>query len=485
MNDPFTPFTLPRPDAPNWRHAARSARRALIRHRRDKAAGEERKRWNSQLNWREFWHGRTELESFPRVVQVGTNWTCNLKCSFCRLTMPWTQDQLKQLPGRQLQISDKVEAIVEKLLPYAEMMTLTPLGEPLMWRGLKDFLEIHQKLGSRNLALTTNGMLLKDATAEMLVRGELSQMYLSCDSNDPTVYAGMRVGGDLKIVEEGMRRVVAWKKKLGVPWPYLTLNSTFMLRNIPQLPSMVAWAQELGFDQISVQLMEIENPEHEPEFLGYHPQLARRFVTEALEIGRKIGMTVRPHLAMRNLISAALEGHVVQEHGYTASAPNMPEEFKLLRYEEAARVGAAQAAAAQAREEGGCATCACSAGESKSVSAAIGAGHGGSGSYGNVEGSLPDEVPAEFTAGSENLETILDMRGKTLVEKCHYPWYNLLIDTDGDARPCCWADLSFGNLNQLDFNEIWNGEKAKKMREDFLANHIPDSCRGKHCRVDL
>jgi MoaA/NifB/PqqE/SkfB family radical SAM enzyme len=77
------------------------------------------------------------------------------------------------------------------------------------------------------------------------------------------------------------------------------------------------------------------------------------------------------------------------------------------------------------------------------------------------------------------------MRGKTLVEKCSYPWYFLLIDTDGDVRPCCWAATSWLNLNDLDFDEVWNGEAAQTMRRRFLNNDIPVSCMKKHCRVDL
>jgi MoaA/NifB/PqqE/SkfB family radical SAM enzyme len=121
--------------------------------------------------------------------------------------------------------------------------------------------------------------------------------------------------------------------------------------------------------------------------------------------------------------------------------------------------------------------------------------HGaGNGSYGNLVASeAPTDLPAEAThdcsqcaaAEGEALDGKLDMRGKSLVEKCHYPWYNLLIDTDGDARPCCWADASWGNLNELAFEEIWNGAKAIGMRKSFLANKVPLSCQKKHCRVDL
>lgn len=448
MNDPFAPFTKPTPQASWLRTQARTLRRASIRRRRDGASGEDVKLWNGRLNWREFWHGRTALESFPRTVQVGTNWTCNLKCSFCRLTMPWTQDELKKLPGRALQISDHVEAVIERLLPHAEMMTLTPLGEPLMWRGFKDFLEIHRRLGCRNLAFTTNAQLMRDEMAERIVRSEVSQIFISCDSNDPEIYAGMRVGGDLKSLEEGAGRLVAWKKKLGVPWPEITLCATFMRRNIPQLPSMVRWAQALGVDELNIQLMEIENPAHESEFLGRHPDLTRRMVTEALTVGREIGFRVRPHLAVRNLISASAEGHDVVSHEFGGAAPNMPDKYKQ---------------------------------DIEAINA-------GTETYGNLEGEAPAELqsPESGSAGElAGLDSMLDMRGKTLVEKCHYPWYNMMIDTDGDVRACCWVGSSWGNLDHEDFDAVWNGARAVGMRKSFLADNIPEGCLKKHCRVDL
>jgi len=450
MNDVRQPFVLPRPQVPWWRDQARALRRAYVRSRRERAAAEQLKRWNSELNWREFWHGRLFLESYPRIIQVGTNWTCNLKCSFCRLTMDWTQAQLRRLPARELAISDRVQETVERLLPYAEMMVLTPLGEPLLWAGLKPLLELHARVGSHNLALTTNGMLLNERNVERLIEGQLSQLYVSIDSNDPEIYPTLRVGGDLATVEAGVRRLVARRRASGAPWPRLTMNATFMRRNIEQLPSMVRWAHELGFDEISVQLMEIENPEHEPEFLGHFPDLAREMVLRALAVGREVGLIVLPHLALRNLISAAGEGHNVADHQFQGASPIMPGKPDLAGAPDAkgsqpARPSGAHAAAS------GCADCHAAA------------------------PPLADAL----------IDPALDMRHKTLVEKCHYPWYNLLIDTDGDARPCCWADASWGNLNQLSFEEIWNGERAQAMRRAFLANHIPPSCRRKHCRVDL
>jgi MoaA/NifB/PqqE/SkfB family radical SAM enzyme len=79
----------------------------------------------------------------------------------------------------------------------------------------------------------------------------------------------------------------------------------------------------------------------------------------------------------------------------------------------------------------------------------------------------------------------LSTKSKHLTEKCHYPWYMLLIDTDGDSRPCCWAGSSYGNLNNRSLEEVWNGPATIQMRKDFLNNHIPRGCQNKHCRVDL
>lgn len=420
MNESNTTFILPEPDVSWLRGRARALRRAYLLRKMRSAAPGEVKRWNSELNWREFWHGCTRLDSMPRQVQVGTNWTCNLKCSFCRLTQPWTRESMQKLPGEQLQISPRVETAVEKLLPCCEMLTLTPLGEPLLWSGLGNLLELHAKFGSKNLAMTSNGMLLNDRNCERLVRGQVAELFVSIDTNDPDVYKTMRVGGDLREVEAGLRRLGAWKEKLGSELPRLHCNATFMERNIRQAPSMVAWAGELGFSDLSVQLMEIENPEQESEFLGHHVELARQKVAETLENGRKMNFDVKPHLALRNLISASAAGRDVARHDFKAASPIMPEEVKHADGQ----------------------------GETKETGA-----------------------PAA--------------EGRALIAKCFDPWFNVLIDTDGDVRPCCWTGISWGNLNQQPFEQVWNGPAAVGMRKAFLKNMIPEGCRGKHCRVDL
>ncbi|MGC8841522.1 MAG: radical SAM/SPASM domain-containing protein [Candidatus Sumerlaeaceae bacterium] len=396
-------------------------KREHLRWRAQLSRGETVKAANAALNWKEFWQGRTRLASYPRHVQIGTNWTCNLKCNFCRLTLPETQQALRQLDKSELEISGQVLEEVLDLLPYPEMITLTPLGEPLLYSKLGRILERHRELGSHNLAMTTNANLIDDTRAQMLVEGGVAHLFVSVDAVTPDLYAQMRVLGSIEKVRHALEAINRWKRKLRSPWPTMTLASTFLERNLREMPQLLDFALEHGFETFSIQIMEIENRELEAEFIGHHVGLAREMLVQTLRKAEGLPIRISVNLGFRNLIS-----HVLSE-----------KERRLIN----------QHCEGEPIAQNGC-------------------------------------EAVQVLHASEALAQ-LSTRGKTLVEKCHYPWYFLLIDTDGDVRPCCWAAASWGNLNRRPLQEIWNSERAVEMRQNFLRNHIPKSCQGKSCRVEL
>lgn len=393
------------------REAVRWLKRRRLARRLELARGEEIKQRNADLNWREFWHGCTRLRSYPRHIQVGTNWTCNLRCTFCRLPHGDMREQVRSLPAEGREISAVVLDRVLDVMPYPEMLTLAPLGEPLLYSKLGRMLERHRELGCHNLAITTNANLIDDERARMIVEAGVCHLYVSVDACDATLYAQMRVGGSLEKAEAALESINRWKERLQSPLPTMTLASTFMERNVRQMPDLLEFAIRYRFQTYSVQLMEVVNRELEAEFLGRHIDITREMVRETQQRAEGRAIDVRFHLALRNLLS---------------SSPDQ-------------------------------ATC--------------------------VPG-LSDDVHDE-SPPSDVLPDSVSTRGSTLIEKCHDPWGYLLINTDGDCHPCCWAAISFGNFNQLGFDEIWNSEAAVRMRRDFLRNHIPKACQSKFCRVDL
>ena len=57
--------------------------------------------------------------------------------------------------------------------------------------------------------------------------------------------------------------------------------------------------------------------------------------------------------------------------------------------------------------------------------------------------------------------------------KCHEPWGQVTIYSDGTVAPCCTVfgrNLPIGNVHDQSLAEIWNGEKMNKVREGFKNN---------------
>jgi len=45
--------------------------------------------------------------------------------------------------------------------------------------------------------------------------------------------------------------------------------------------------------------------------------------------------------------------------------------------------------------------------------------------------------------------------------------------------------VQFGSLQANSFMEVWNSDVAVDMRRRFLADDIPNYCRGQLCHVDF
>ena len=72
--------------------------------------------------------------------------------------------------------------------------------------------------------------------------------------------------------------------------------------------------------------------------------------------------------------------------------------------------------------------------------------------------------------------------GRRGIKGCRYPWEWLMINIDGNVRPCCHAKKFIGNLSEMPSEEIWNGAAMKEVRRKILAGEIPELCQGADCK---
>ncbi len=59
---------------------------------------------------------------------------------------------------------------------------------------------------------------------------------------------------------------------------------------------------------------------------------------------------------------------------------------------------------------------------------------------------------------------------------CAAPWGHIHTTPNGDLYPCCYNRDKMGNINDSNFQEIFNNEKYKNLRRQFLANERPAGC---------
>ncbi len=61
--------------------------------------------------------------------------------------------------------------------------------------------------------------------------------------------------------------------------------------------------------------------------------------------------------------------------------------------------------------------------------------------------------------------------------RCQDPWTKLLVDVDGSAKLCCAGPTGIGNLNTDEFDRMWNGETALKLRRTVNTPNEPGYCK--------
>lgn len=96
-----------------------------------------------------------------------------------------------------------------------------------------------------------------------------------------------------------------------------------------------------------------------------------------------------------------------------------------------------------------------------------------------VKELLKTRKPKNWFRAYFNYGIINYIRGNKRLLPCEAGTENFFVDPWGEIRPCnameerYWFD-SMGNLNEKEFDEIWNGEKAKKVREE--VKNCPKNC---------
>lgn len=143
------------------------------------------------------------FDSFNRKIsylRVSVTDRCNLRCTYC---MP--AEGIQMLRHEDILSYDEITEVVREAVALGVDKVRITGGEPLVRKGIVNLVAMISAIpGIRDLAMTTNGILLSDHAFELKAAG-LHRVNISLDTTDPEEFRKITRGGDIRRVLEGIR----------------------------------------------------------------------------------------------------------------------------------------------------------------------------------------------------------------------------------------------------------------------------------------
>jgi len=174
------------------------------------------------------------LRKFPLNIGLEVGNFCNLNCIMC------CNDVLKRKRGyMDMKLYRKIINEIAEVSPNTRLW-LDFYGEPLLARyKLYFMIDYAKKKGINNVNMNTNGTLLTDEMAEMLLDSGIDFISVDVDGFSKEVYEKIRVGADRDEVYNNVLNFVdKWKKRKGKK-PYFEIKVIEMEENKHEVKKII------------------------------------------------------------------------------------------------------------------------------------------------------------------------------------------------------------------------------------------------------
>ncbi len=201
-------------------------------------------------------HRRPHAWSWPLHMQIEIASLCNLRCPVC----PLGNGDLTRAP--QFMDVNVFERLMTEVGPYLLVTSLWAWGEPLLHPQLDRILEIAGRYPGAAL-LSTNGQNLDRPSVQQALRNHPpAYLIVAIDGLTDETNSRYRQGARLAPAIEGVRALAAWKARSGSRLPILNFRFLVMRHNEHELPRVHQFAEDLGFDMVSIRSLSIiDSPE--------------------------------------------------------------------------------------------------------------------------------------------------------------------------------------------------------------------------------
>lgn len=140
------------------------------------------------------------------------------------------------------------------------------IGEPLFHPKTISWIKRIKELGVK-VELITNGTILNEKIARQLIDAGLDILWVSLDGATPESYEDVRLGAELPVVLENLRRLFRMRGGGHFPTPEIGVAFVAMKRNIADLPRIIKLGHTFGAKYYSVSNVQPATKEMQAERL--------------------------------------------------------------------------------------------------------------------------------------------------------------------------------------------------------------------------
>jgi MoaA/NifB/PqqE/SkfB family radical SAM enzyme len=193
-------------------------------------------------------------------VYIEPTVACNLDCITC-FRNAWDQP-----------IGRMTEETFENILNGLKQMDPIPdvyfggIGEPLFHQKTVEWIRRVKELGVK-VELITNGTILTEKKCQELIDAGLDTLWVSLDGATPEGFADVRLGAELPLILENLRRLFKMRGGGHFPKPEIGVAFVAMKRNINDLPKIIKLGHTFGARYFSVSNVQPATPEMQEDRL--------------------------------------------------------------------------------------------------------------------------------------------------------------------------------------------------------------------------
>lgn len=195
-----------------------------------------------------FGHRHTALASRPVQLMLDPANNCHLSCPGCVHTGNRDLSARYDWPGGLL-APGTFDAFLRELGPTAFGAVFYNYGEPMLNKRTPAMIRA-AKNHLLHTCMSTNFSLPVDSDA--LVDCGLNFLFLSIDGASQEIYSRFRRGGDLALVLDNTRKLLAARERSGSNVPYVLWRFLTFEHNLHEVDEAIRIAADVGVDQISI-----------------------------------------------------------------------------------------------------------------------------------------------------------------------------------------------------------------------------------------